>query len=351
MPDQDHLKRVVSGIQPSGELHLGNYFGAIKRQVELQRTYDCFYFIADYHALTTLRDAKQLQAYRQSIAVDYLALGLDPERVTLYMQSDIPELTELTWLLLSVTGVGLLERGHSYKDKVAQGLPTNAALLTYPVLMTADILGSMGELVPVGKDQEQHIEIARDIALAFHAAYGKEVFALPEALYSETPRVPGTTFSREDRNDVGSPYKRDDAGKRIAAKMSKSYDNTIPVFAEGKQLKKLVGAIETDTRELHEPLDPDDDLVFALYRLFATEDEIEEMAEAYRRGGYGYGHAKNELTKKIDDYFAPFRDRRAELQKDPIYIDYVLAEGQAWAKEFIRETLEVARQAVGIRTR
>jgi len=341
-------QRILSGVQSSGKLHIGNYFGAIKQHIERQDQGDCFYFIADYHALTTLKEAEEkeiavasktkgatprsardiLRDNVRDAALDYLALGLDPRKAAFYRQSDIPEVNELAWMLSTVTGMGLLERAHSYKDKVAKGITPSAGLFTYPVLMAADILIVRSHLVPVGKDQEQHLEMTRDMAGAFNHAFG-EVFPLPEAAFNEAAVVPGTD----------------------GQKMSKSYGNTIDIFAEGKALERAVMGIVTDKTPLESPINPDTCNVFALFKLFATPDEVGAMAAKYRAGGYGYGSAKKELLAKIDAYFAPFRDRRKQLERDPGIIEEALVMGARRAREVAQVTLSLVRQAVGMNER
>jgi tryptophanyl-tRNA synthetase len=319
-------KRLLSGIQPSGQLHLGNYFGAMIQHLGGQDGARSIYFIADFHALTTVTDGAVLRDYTLEVAATYLALGLDPERCVFFRQSDVPEVCELTWLLLTATPFGELERAHSYKDKTARGLAASGALFTYPALMAADILAYDADLVPVGKDQVQHIEIAREIARGFHARYGREVFVLPEAMLNTAPTVPGLD----------------------GQKMSKSYDNHIPIFLTGKALKKRLAQIVTDSRTLEEPKDPSTCNVFALYSLFASEDERAVMADAYRRGGYGYGHAKDALREKIETRFADARDRFAKLRGDEDAIERVLALGAAKARPLARATLDRARAACGL---
>lgn len=320
-------KRVLSGVQPSGKLHLGNYFGAIRQHIALQEEHDCFFFIADYHALTTLHDAKLLRENVRDVAISYLALGLDPKKVAFYRQSDVPEVTELAWVLCCVTGMGLLERAHSYKDKIARGLAASVGLFTYPALMAADILIVRANLVPVGQDQVQHVEITRDMAGYFHQTFGTTVFPLPEARLDVAAIVPGID------------------GK----KMSKSYGNTIEIFAEGKPLKKVVMSIVTDSTPLEAPKNPDTCNVFKLYQLVATPAEQEELAAKYRAGGMGYGTAKTVLLEKIEATFAQARDRRRELEKNPGYVDDVLREGATKAKAEAVKTMDLVRSATGLR--
>jgi tryptophanyl-tRNA synthetase len=350
--------RILSGVQSSGKLHIGNYFGAIKQHIERQESGDCFYFIADYHALTTLKEAEEKEAglaaknksitprpARQiladnvrDIALDYLALGLDPAKVAFYRQSDVPEVCELAWFLSNVIGRVHLERAHSYKDKVEKGFSPNVGLFTYPVLMAADILIVRSHLVPVGKDQEQHLEMTRDIAGSFNHSFG-EVFPLPSAVFNEAAVVPGTD----------------------GQKMSKSYGNTIEIFAEGKALKNAVMGIVTDSTPVDAPKNPDTCNAFALYKLFATQSELAEMADLYRnpmkgadgRGGrpFGYGDAKTMLLNKIDRYFAPARERRKLLERNPGYTEEVLVAGAKRARAVAQVTLQLVRQAVGIHAR
>ncbi|MCS7167975.1 MAG: tryptophan--tRNA ligase [Gemmatales bacterium] len=317
--------RILSGVQPSGKLHLGNYFGAIKQHIELQDQGECFYFIADLHALTTIQNAQELQANVRDVALDYLALGLDPKRTVFFRQSDVPEVTELAWIFATVTGMGLLERAHSYKDKVARGLPASVGLFFYPVLMAADILIYRSHLVPVGQDQIQHIEITRDIAGYFNRTYG-EIFPLPEYRLGEAPVVPGLD------------------GK----KMSKSYGNTIEIFAEGKELRKKVMSIVTDSTPLEAPKDPEKCNVYKLYCLFATPEEQRDLAEKYRAGGFGYGQAKQMLFEKIEQYFAAARQRRKELANETGLVEEILRQGARRAREEARATMTLVRRAVGL---
>ncbi|MCD6499601.1 MAG: tryptophan--tRNA ligase [Deltaproteobacteria bacterium] len=327
--------RVLSGIQPSGTLHLGNYFGAIQQHIRLQDEFpgDCFYFIADYHALTTVKDAQALQEYVRQIAVAYLSLGLDPDKALLFRQSHVPEVTELTWLLATVTGMGLLERGHSYKDKISQGIKPSVGLFTYPVLMASDILIYHSTLVPVGKDQVQHVEMTQDMATYFNEAYGQGSVLLnrPEYRLSKTPYVPGLD----------------------GRKMSKSYGNIIPLFESGKKLKKLVGRIVTDSTPLGQPLDPNHCNVFALLTLFCEAAELDEIRTWYlagRRDGqdFGYGHAKQLLAAKIEAHFAQARAKRDDLLAHPELVDHVLAQSASRARAVAQKTLDACRQACGL---
>ena len=317
--------RILSGVQPSGKLHLGNYFGAIRQHITLQEEGECFFFIADYHALTTIQDARQLRDNVRDVALDYLALGLDPDRTAFFRQSDVPEVTELAWILATVTGMGLLERAHSYKDKLARGVAPTVGLFNYPVLMAADILIYRSNLVPVGQDQIQHIEMTRDMAGYFNQTYGK-IFPLPEPRLDRAPVVPGTD------------------GK----KMSKSYGNTIEIFAEGPALKSAVMGIVTDSTPVAAPKDPLADNVFALYALFAEPEERERLAARYRAGGLGYGDAKKMLIEKIEAHFAAARAERKRLEKDPAAVEAVLKRGAETARRVADETMRRVREATGL---
>ena len=317
--------RSLSGIQASGVLHIGNYFGAIKQFVENQEKNEGLYFIADYHALTSLRDPKAVRENTLNAAMDFLALGLDPEKSIIFVQSDVPEHTELMWILMNITPVGLLERAVNYKEKVEKGLSPNAGLLTYPVLMAADILMYDPDIVPVGKDQKQHIEMARDIATKFNGEYG-ETFKLPEEeTLKEVAVVPGTD----------------------GQKMSKSYGNTIQMFATKAELKKQVMSIVTDSTPLEEPKDPENNIT-KLYELFATKEELAEMKRKFSEGGYGYGHGKTELLNKILEYFGEARAKREELVKNPEYLEEVLRKGAKKARAMAIEKLKEVKKAVGL---
>jgi tryptophanyl-tRNA synthetase len=319
-------KRILSGVQPSGKLHLGNYFGAIKQHVALQEEAECFYFIADYHALTTIQDAQVLREYVRDVAVAYLALGLDPAKACFFRQSDVPEVTELTWILSTVTNMGLLERAVSYKEKIEKGIEASVGLFCYPILMASDILIYRSHVVPVGKDQVQHIEMAADMAGRFNRTYG-EIFPIPTYRLDREPKVPGID----------------------GQKMSKSYGNTIEIFAEGKPLRKTVMSIVTDSSTVADPKDPDRCTVFALYGLFATEAEKAALAARYRAGGMGYGEAKQQLYEKIESYFAAAREKRRQLLADPDYVNRVLREGAQKARGEAQATMALVRHAVGLR--
>ncbi len=319
-------KRFLSGIQPSGKLHLGNYFGAIAQHLALQHEGEAFYFIANYHALTTINDAAQLRARTREVAAAYLALGLDPTRAVLFRQSDIPELHELAWLLATVTGMGLLERAHAYKDKVARGIAAKVGLFYYPVLMAADILAYRSNVVPVGADQVQHVEMTRDMAGYFNHTYG-EVFVLPEVRVSEVAGiVPGTD----------------------GQKMSKSYGNVIELFADDATLKKAVMGIVTDSAPVEAPKDPERNTIFQLYALVATPEEKAAMADAFRAGGYGYGEAKKALLSRLKTFFGPARERFASLLARPDDIEDVLRDGAQRARAEALATIGAARTACGL---
>lgn len=318
--------RVLSGIQPSGRLHIGNYFGAMRQHLQLQAEHECFYFICDYHALTSSPDPQQLRQYTLSATMDYLALGLDTEKTVFWRQSDVPEVTELAWILSCVTPMGLLQRCTSYKDKVAQGLSPNHGLFAYPVLQAADILIFNSNLVPVGADQKQHIEVTRDIAGYFNNTYG-EIFTLPEEYILESVAVvPGID----------------------GRKMSKSYDNAIEIFEPQKSVQKKIMRIVTDSTPVEAPKDPDKCNVFALLKLVASPDELAEWESKYRNGGTGYGETKKRLAELIIEYFEPFRQKRAELENNIDYVKQVLAKGAERAKAVASKTLDKVRKAVGL---
>ena len=319
--------RVLTGIQPSGQLHLGNYLGAIRQSVALQaKADDCYYFIADYHALTTVTDPQALRDAIRGVALDYIACGLDPEKSIMYRQSDVPEVQELSWLLSIVTPMPRLELAHSYKDKIAHGKEATHGLFSYPVLMAADILLYRSDLVPVGKDQKQHLAITRDLATKFNLRFG-EVFKLPEGyIPEEVATVPGTD----------------------GQKMSKSYHNTIPLSGSAKEVKKAIMGIVTDSAPVEAPKDPETNTVYRIYKLLATPEQAAEMAARFRAGGYGYGDAKKELLRAYNEVLGPFRERRAQLEAHPDDVRDVLAAGAARARVEARKTLDAARRAVGL---
>lgn len=318
--------RVLSGIQPTGRFHWGNYFGAIRQYIDLQHEEAAFYFIANLHALTTVREAEQLEQLTLDAAIDLLALGLDPEHAILFVQSDVPEISELYWLLITGTPMGLLERCVSYKDKIAKGLSANAGLFTYPVLQAADILAYDSDVVPVGEDQVQHIEVCRDIAQSFNHHFG-EVFRLPKAKVLDTSaKVPGTD----------------------GEKMSKSYNNTLELFADPKAQRKQIMRITTDSRPMEEPKEPETDHLFQLYSLLAEPADVEAMAALYRKGGFGYGDVKKAVAEAAEKYFAEPRARREELAADPGRVREILGDGAARARAKAGEVLRRAQEACGV---
>lgn len=321
--------RVLSGVQPTGGFHWGNYFGAIRQYIELQdEAEEAFYFIANLHALTTIRDPDQLRQLTLAAATDLLALGLDPDRATLFVQSDVPQVSEICWLLMTGTPMGLLERCHAYKDKRARGLAADAGLFTYPVLQAADILAYDSDAVPVGEDQVQHIEVCRDLAASFNHHFG-ETFVLPRSkvLDAAGARVPGTD----------------------GEKMSKSYGNTLDVFEDPKLLRKQVMRIVTDSRPMDQPKDPDSDHLFQLYSLFADDAQRQQMAATYRRGGFGYGEVKKALADLSEGFFAAARQRREELESHPQRVAEVLGDGAAVARRKAAEVLLRAQRACGVK--
>ena len=318
--------RILSGIQPSGKLHIGNYFGAMRQHLQLQAENECFYFIADFHALTSLPDPAQVRVNSLDVTMDYIALGLDTDKTVFWRQSDVPEVTELTWILSCITPMGLLQRCTSYKDKVAQGLSPNHGLFAYPVLQAADILIFNSDLVPVGADQKQHIEVTRDIAVRFNNSYGKILTVPREYIIESVAVVPGID----------------------GQKMSKSYDNTIEIFEPENQLTKNVMRIVTDSTPVQDPKDPEKCNVFALLKLVAQADELAEWEEKYRSGGLGYGTAKKRLAQLLIEYFGPYRQKRAELENNLDFVEQVLTSGAERAGAVARETLNKVRQAVGL---
>ena len=319
--------RILSGIQPSGETHLGNFFGAMRQHVALQTEGEAIYFVADYHSMTSVRDAAERRRLVREVALDYLACGLDPKRAVLYRQSDLPETCELAWMLTTVTPMGLLQRAHSYKDKIAQGMKPDHGLFAYPVLMAADILQFNSNLVPVGQDQKQHLEMTRDIATDFNQAYGREVFVLPEPHILEgVAVVPGVD----------------------GRKMSKSYGNTLRMFWPEKQLSKAVMSIVTDSSPVDAPKDTEQS-VFQLWSLFADECAKEAMLARAKAGGLGYGEVKKDLLKRLLDYFGPLREKREALAKRPDDVEDVLADGAQRARAIMTPVVAAARDAAGLR--
>jgi tryptophanyl-tRNA synthetase len=320
------MLRILSGIKPSGTLHIGNYLGMIRPMVESQERGQLLCFIANMHSLTTLFDGPKMAQNTLNALIDMMALGIDPERSIFWLQSDVPEVAELTWYLSNVTPVGLLERCHAYKDAQVKGVPANHGLFSYPVLMAADILLYQSNIVPVGRDQKQHVEVTRDIAVKFNAAYG-ELFTLPEPEIAEAVAVvPGT-----DGN-----------------KMSKSYGNTVEIFGEEKAVRKRIMGIVTDPTPVEEPKDPDKSIIYSIYKLFADEGKAQAMAERFKAGGYGYGEAKKELFEALWGYFEPFRRRRSELSDNLDYVDEVRRKGADRAREIASATLRMVREAVGV---
>ena len=319
--------RILSGIQPSGRLHIGNYFGMMQASLKLQHEGEAYYFIADYHSLTSIHDGTKLRSFVRDVAIDFLACGLDPTNCVLFRQSDVPEHCELSWILSTVTPMGLLERCHSYKDKVANGISASHGLFAYPVLMAADILIYDADVVPVGKDQKQHVEVTRDIAIKMNEAFGEGLLKLPQPrIGEETAAVPGLD----------------------GQKMSKSYNNTIQLFEEPSALKKKVMGIKTDSTPVEAPKATEGSSILALYKLVASPADYAAMVADHEKGGVGYGDFKKRLLQGLTDYFAPFRERRAEIVADSGYVDRVLAEGAEKARFVARKTLARVRDAVGL---
>ena len=318
--------RVLSGIQPSGRLHIGNFFGAMRQHLGLQAENDCFYFIADYHALTSNPRPADIAGHTLDVVMDYVALGLDTEKTVFWRQSDVPEVTELTWILSCITPMGLLQRCTSYKEKITQGISPNHGLFAYPVLQAADILIYKSDLVPVGADQKQHIEVTRDIAIRFNNIYGG-IFTVPkEHILESVAVVPGID----------------------GRKMSKSYKNTIEIFEPEKSVRKKIMSIVTDSTPIEEPKDPEKCNVFALLKLVTSPLELNEWENRYRNGGVGYSEAKKRLAELMIDYFKPFRQKRTELEKNIDYVKEVLANGAQRARAVATKTLAQVRKAVGL---
>jgi tryptophanyl-tRNA synthetase len=319
--------RILSGIQPSGVLHIGNYLGMIQPMVQSQEKGELFCFLANMHSLTSVFDPAKLTNFTNDAVIDLLALGINPDASVFWVQSDVPEVTELTWYLSNVTPVGLLERCHSYKDKIAKNLPANNGLFSYPVLMAADILLYQSNIVPVGKDQKQHVEVARDIAIKFNQQYG-QTFTIPEPrIKDEVAIIPGTD----------------------GQKMSKSYGNTIDIFAHENVIKKKIMSILTDPTPVEAPKDPAKSSIYAIYSLFASSQKATEIADKFRAGNYGYGEAKKELFGLLWEYFQPFRAKREELYKNPDYVMEVRKKGAAKARAVAMPTLDKVRKLVGIK--
>jgi tryptophanyl-tRNA synthetase len=319
--------RILSGIQPTGRPHIGNYFGMMEPAIRLQDEGEAFYFIADYHSLTSINNAAMLREHVLDLAIDFLACGLDPAKATFFRQSDVPEVTELTWILGTLTPIPMLENCHSYKDKTARGMTPNAGLFTYPVLMAADILIYDSDIVPVGRDQKQHIEVTRDVAAKLNNTYG-EVLKIPKAWIKEsTAVVPGLD----------------------GQKKRKSYDNYIGVFEEEKALRKKIMGIKTDSTPVEEPKNPDGNLIVTIYKLMAGEEQVATLEADFRRGGTGYGDFKKRLFETMWDYFAPMRAKRAELEASPDYVHDVLRRGAEKARGIAQQTMDRVRKATGLR--
>lgn len=319
--------KILSGIQPSGQLHIGNYFGMMKTMIANMESSDLYVFIVNLHALTSVHDKEKLATGTLEAAADFLALGLDPEKCTFWVQSDVPEVCELAWVLSTIAPMGLMERCHSYKDKVAKGINASHGLFSYPVLMAADILLYQADQVPVGKDQKQHLEVARDIAQKFNNTFG-ETFVVPEpAISNSTATVPGLD----------------------GQKMSKSYGNTIPIFLGGKKLKKKVMAIATDATPVEDPKDPDKCNLYAMFKLFASSERLQEVRDLYVNGGAAYGYIKLELLDLISDYFADARQKKAEYLADPEMLRVILRKGADQAREKAAVTLDLVRERVGLK--
>jgi len=319
--------RILTGLQPSGKLHVGNYFGAMEPAVHLQDEGDAFYFIADYHAMTSGQDPAALRTNVRELAIDFLACGLDPSRAILFRQSAVPEVNELAWILSTVCPMSLLAKCHSYKDKTSQGIAPNHALFAYPVLMAADILLYDSNKVPVGKDQKQHLEVTRDLAVKLNETYGEGTVVLPEPIIRENVAL---VIGLDGR------------------KMSKSYHNTLPIFGEEKSVKKLIMKITTDSTPVEEPKPVENSTILALYKLFAGESDYQTMVADHERGGTGYGDLKKRLAEAYWDFFAPMRARRAEITADPGYVDRVLAAGAEKARDEASKVLARVRRAVGL---
>jgi tryptophanyl-tRNA synthetase len=320
--------RILTGIQPSGKLHIGNYFGAMQPAVELQDKGEAFYFIADYHAMTSMTDANTLRSNIQDLAIDLLACGLDPDKATIFRQSDIPEVNELAWILSTVCPMGLLERAHSYKDKVAKGISPNHALFAYPTLMAADILLYDAELVPVGKDQKQHLEMTRDLAGKINDRFGEATLTIPEAQIADhTAVIPGLD----------------------GQKMSKSYNNTIPLDGGKKAIRKSIMRIVTDSTPVEEPKSTQDSTVIALYKLFADEAALQQMITDHEAGGFGYGDFKQRVFDSYWEFFSPVREKRQELENNLDYVNDVIAKGAEKARAESTKVLDRVRSAVGLR--
>ncbi len=318
--------RILSGIQPSGRLHLGNYFGMMEPAIRLQDEGEAYYFIADYHALTTITDPAEVRQNVRDAAIDFLAAGLDPEKAVFFRQSDVPEVTELSWILSTVTPMGLLKRCHSYKDKIDKGIEASHGLFAYPVLMAADILIYDSNIVPVGEDQKQHVEVTRDIAQKINHRFG-DLLVIPEPrIREDSARVPGLD----------------------GEKMSKSYGNIVEIFGDEKPLRKKIMSIVTDSTPVEDPKDPSASIIVDLYKLFGSEADVREMEQQFRDGGTGYGDFKKRLFDAFWEFFAPMRQRRAELLHSEEYVEQILKDGAEKARTVAAKTLGRVRAAVGL---
>ncbi len=319
--------RILSGIQPSGRFHLGNYFGMMQPSIALQDEGEAYYFIADYHSLTTIHDPAELRQNVQDAALDFLACGLDPNKAVFFRQSDVPEVTELAWMLSCLTPMGLLERCHSYKEKIAKGIEASHGLFAYPVLMAADILLYDSDVVPVGKDQKQHVEVTRDLAIKVNHVYGEGLLKVPEERIREaTAKVPGTD----------------------GEKMSKSYNNSIELFDPEKAMRKKFMSLKTDSAAVEDPKDPDQSIIYELYQLVASDEDVATMAQEFRDGGVGYGDFKKRLFAAVWEHFLPMREKRTELESNPDYVSEVLKKGAEQARETAAGVLTRVRKAMGL---
>ncbi len=323
---KEQKKKALSGIQPSGRPHIGNYFGAMKQFVDLQDEFDMYVFVAEYHALTSTQDKELLRSHIENLILDYLAIGLDPEKVCLYRQSDIPEIMELTWIFNCLVSVPWLERAHSFKDKSAKGIEASVGLFDYPVLMASDILLPGAEVVPVGKDQIQHVEMAREIARKFNHQYGETFLEPQEFIKESVALVPGTD----------------------GQKMSKSYGNTIPLFGTDKEIKKAIMGIVTDSKKPEEPKDPDECHVFALHKLITPEPQLSEIREGYEKGGLGYGESKKLLLENYLNFITPMRERRAYFEENPGIVRQILDEGGRRIKKEVAPKMAEVREKIGL---
>lgn len=327
MTEKNSRKKIaISAVQPTGNPHIGNYFGAMKQLVDMQNEFDTHVFVADYHALTTIQNAKELKELTDDLILDYLAIGLDPEKVTLYRQSDIPEVTELTWMFDCLVTMPWLERAHAFKDKTEKGIEASVGLFNYPVLMAADILLPGAEVVPVGKDQIQHVEMAREIARKFNAQYGETFVEPQEIIKEEVAIVPGTD----------------------GQKMSKSYGNTIPLFGTDAEIKKAIMGIVTDSKEPSEPKNPDECNVFALHKLITPEPQLSEIRTGYENGGLGYGESKKMLLENYLAFIAPMREKRKYYEDNPGIVRQILDEGKQKIRTKIQAKIKEIREKVGL---